>query len=254
MNNKESANTANGGNKKLGGWALNILGIAILIAAAFMYRNDLKKNRLQAEAANLVRRCGASPIINMGVYLDLNGPASNQLFVLRDVNIVSNIMASMVNAEPTDFPGKTVEGDEYKLLMVLTNHTLTVMRAVRLYDDPDNLYMGLEHPVAFNENKQPVNWGYTPPALVIGLGKTFKALADEHVPQMREIAPQFNAAVTDFEEQIKLHAQAGTANADATAPSDGAEAEGGAGESTPEAGKQNPATTFGEPADQQAEP
>lgn len=188
-------------------WILNIAGIILLVIAAVLYARTLNKNKEQAKAAHTIRMFGSTPIMNLGLHLDLHGSASNQVLLVNDPAIVSNITHQLTLAKPTDFPSSAVEGDEYLLTMVFTNHTVMVLRAARLYEDPDNLYVGARLPVEFDDGGKPVKWDFSRPALVIGLGKTFKELADERVPQMRANAPQFNIAMTNLIEQARIQAE-----------------------------------------------
>jgi hypothetical protein len=186
---------------------LNIVGIIAIIIAVVLYSRELEKKKEQAKSADLIRMFGATPIINMGIHLDLHGAASNQVFMVNDPDIVTNITHHLTLAKPTDFPSTTVEGDEYIITMIFTNHTHIVLRAARLFDDPDNLYIGAKQPAEFDENNKPVRWIFTPPALVCGLGEVFRELADTHVPHMRENAQEFDAAMSDLLEQVRSRAE-----------------------------------------------
>ncbi len=189
--------------------ALNILGITLFVIAALFYARDVKKNKEQAKAANDIRMLGSTPIIGLGVFLDPRGIASNQVYMVQDYVTVSNIMHELSFANSVDFPiDKTVEGDEFTVILIATNHTLTKLRAIRLYEDPDNLYVGVHHPSKLDADNNPVEWAYTRPALVFGLGKTFKRLADEHLPKMLENAPQVNVAITNLIEQARIKSEA----------------------------------------------
>ena len=84
-----------------------------------MYSRELEKKKEQAKSADLIRMFGATPIINMGIHLDLHGAASNQVFMVNDPDIVTNITHHLTLAKPTDFPSTTVEGDEYIITMIL---------------------------------------------------------------------------------------------------------------------------------------
>ena len=188
------------GNKKIKSVILNLLGLILVVGAAVLYWRDIKMNKEQANAANVVRFCASSPMMAMGLMLDSTGSARN-VFMGCPPPVVSNIVSMLMKAEPTSFPKGTVEGDEYQIFMMFTNRTQALMRAVRLYDDPENLYVGIRQPLEFDENKKPIAWGFSPPALVVGLGTVFQALASNNIPVLREQAPKLEAAMTNFTQQ-----------------------------------------------------
>ena len=197
---EELKTPTNNNNKKIQSVILNILGLILVVGAAFLYWRDIKKNKEQANAANVVRLCASSPLMAMGLMLDATGSARN-VFMGCPPAVVSNIVSMLMKAEPTDFPKGTVEGDEYQIFMMFTNRTQALMRAVRLYEDPENLYVGIRQPLEFDENKKPVSWGFSPPALVVGLGTVFQTLASNNIPVLREQAPKLEAAMTNFTHQ-----------------------------------------------------
>lgn len=175
---------------------LNLAGTVLIIVAAFFYWRDIKNNKEQVKAANVVRLYASTPIMAMGLMLDSTGSASNA-YMFCSADITTNILANLVKAEPTKFPRGLVEGDEYQIFMMYTNRTSALLRAVRLYNDPENLYVGVRQPISFDDNKSPTAWSYTPPALVVGLGTLFNALAETNVPLLRAGAPQIEAAMTN---------------------------------------------------------
>lgn len=187
---------------------VNIAGVLLIIGAAFLYWRDIKNNKEQDKAAKIVQMYASNPIMAMGLMLDGGGSASNA-YMLCSVDITTNILAGLIKAEPTKFPRGLVEGDEYQIFMMYTNRAKAFLRAVRLYNDPENLYVGVRQPVKFDDDKQPTAWSYTSPALVIGLGTLFNALAETNVPLLRAGAPQIEAAMTN---------QFGTANQRAETP------------------------------------
>ena len=176
---------------------INLAGVILLIVAAALYWRDMQVNKEKAAAAGMVRLNATTPMIAMGLMLDSTGAAQNILIGCpRD--IATNIISKLAQAEATDFPGGTVEGDEYKIYLMFTNRTMAVMRAVRLYDSPSNLYVGMQIPAEFDENKTPVSWIYTRPALVPDLGSLFKDMADRHVPELQKNAAQYQAGFTNL--------------------------------------------------------
>ncbi len=175
---------------------LNIAGILLIVGAAFLYWRDIKNNKEQVKAANIVRMYASNPIVAMGLMLDSDGAASNA-YLFCSAEITTNILANLVKAEPTDFPRGLVEGDEYQIFMMYTNRASALLRAVRLYNDPKNLYVGVRQPVKFDADNKPTLWSYTPPALVIGLGTLFNTLAETNVPLLRANAPKIEAAMTN---------------------------------------------------------
>lgn len=182
---------------KLQARLLNLAGLLLIVGAAVLYWRDMKTNKMQADAANIVRMCASTPLAAMGLMLDSTGTARNA-YMLCPPAVATNIVAMLMKAEPTHFPKGMVEGDEYQIFMMFTNRTHTLMRAVRLYDEPENLYVGIQQPVKFNEDKKPIAWEYTHPAVVMNLGKLFTKLAEENVPQLRKRAPEFEAAMTNI--------------------------------------------------------
>jgi len=193
-------------------------------------------------------------MIAMGLMLDSTGAAQNILIGCpRD--IATNIISKLAQAEATDFPGGTVEGDEYKIYLMFTNRTMAVMRAVRLYDSPSNLYVGMQIPAEFDENKTPVSWVYTRPALVPDLGSLFKDMADRHVPELQKNAAQYQAGLTNLATRLAEVSTAADAATNATveawfngtnAPAAAAEAPAPA--PAPEAAPETPASAAPEAA------
>lgn len=175
---------------------LNLAGIVLIVGAALLYWRDIKQNKEHVKAANIVRLCASTPLMAMGLMLDSTGPASNA-YMFCSADIASNIVDHLLKAEPTPFPRGLVEGDEYQIFMMYTNRTSTLIRAVRLYNDPENLYVGIRQPVKFNADNKPTAWSYTPPALVVGLGTLFYNLAETNVPLLRAQAPKIEAAITN---------------------------------------------------------
>lgn len=176
---------------------LNLAGVLLLVAAAVLYWHDMKQNKEQANAAHIVRLCASTPLAAMGLMLDSTGTARNA-YMLCPPDMATNIVAMLMKAEPTHFPSGLVEGDEYQIFMMFTNRTHALMRAVRLYDDPENLYVGIQQPVKFDADKKPIAWAYTAPAVVLNLGTLFEKIAEENVPKLRERAPKFDAAMTNI--------------------------------------------------------
>ena len=188
---------------------INLAGILLLVVAAFLYWRDMQANKEKAAAANLVRLNAATPLIAMGLMLDSTGAAQNILIGCpRD--IATNIVARLAQAEPIDFPSGTVEGDEYKIFLMFTNRTMAVMRAVRLYDAPSNLYVGLQVPASFDADHKPVSWTHTRPALVPELGILFKEMADSHVPELQKHAAEYQMGLTNLAERLSAASEAGT--------------------------------------------
>lgn len=173
---------------------LNIIGIILIFGAAWLYWRDIKRGREELKAANVVRMCAATPVSAMGLLLDSTGPASNA-YMACSTDIATNIIANLLRAEPTAFPTGKVEGDEYQIFLLYTNRASAYLRAVRLYNDPSNLYVGVRQPVKFNEENKPVAWGYTPPAIVLGLGTLFNDLAEVNIPILRDQAPKLEEAI-----------------------------------------------------------
>lgn len=173
---------------------LNIIGIILIIVAAWLYWRDIKSGREQIKAANIVRMCASTPLSVMGLMLDSTGPASNA-YMACSTDVTTNIIANLLRAEPTAFPSGIVEGDEYQIFLLYTNRASAYLRAVRLYNDPSNLYVGVRQPVKFNEDNKPIGWGYTPPALVLGLGTLFNDLSESNLTVLRAQAPKVEAAI-----------------------------------------------------------
>lgn len=176
---------------------LNIVGVILLLAAAVLYWREIRMNKEKAAAANLVRLNATTPMIAMGLMLDSTGAAQN-ILIGCPIDTATNILAKLARAEATDFPRGMVEGDEYKIYLMFTNRTMAVMHAARLYDSPSNLYVRMQVPSAFDENKTPIAWSYTRPALVPGLGHLFKELANRHVPDLQKNAAQYQAGLTNL--------------------------------------------------------
>ena len=194
---------------------INLAGVILLIVAAALYWRDMQVNKEKAAAAGMVRLNATTPMIAMGLMLDSTGAAQNILIGCpRD--IATNIISKLAQAEATDFPGGTVEGDEYKIYLMFTNRTMAVMRAVRLYDSPSNLYVGMQIPAEFDENKTPVSWIYTRPALVPDLGSLFKDMADRHVPELQKNAAQYQAGLTNLATRLAEVSTAADAATNAT--------------------------------------
>ncbi len=190
---------------------LDLAGIILIVAAACLYIwRDIKQNKEQVKAANIVRDFANNPIMAMGLMLDSTGPASNA-YMFCSAEIATNIIANLMKAEPTPFPCGLVEGDEYQIFMMYTNRASAILRAVRLYNDPANLYVGVRQPVKFNDKNIPTAWSYTPPALIVGLGTLFYELAETNIPLLRAQAPRFEAAITN---RLIQAAQKGTTPAD----------------------------------------
>lgn len=173
---------------------LNIIGITLVFLAAWLYWHDIKSGREQIKAANIVRLYASTPITAMGLLLDSTGPASNA-YMACSTDIATNIIANLLRAEPTAFPSGKVEGDEYQIFLLYTNRASAYIRAVRLDNDPSNLYVGVRQPLKFSEDNEPVSWGYTPPALILGLGTLFNDLAEINVPILRDQAPKVEEAM-----------------------------------------------------------
>ena len=194
---------------------INLAGVILLIVAAALYWRDMQVNKEKAAAAGMVRLNATTPMIAMGLMLDSTGAAQNILIGCpRD--IATNIISKLAQAEATDFPSGTVEGDEYKIYLMFTNRTMAVMRAVRLYDSPSNLYVGMQIPAEFDENKTPVSWVYTRPALVPDLGNLFKDMADRHVPELQKNAAQYQAGLTNLATRLAEVSTAADAATNAT--------------------------------------
>ncbi|MGI5868053.1 MAG: hypothetical protein ACOX9C_01225 [Kiritimatiellia bacterium] len=196
--NASSTQPASRPGKKTASHVINFTGIVLLVAAAILYWRDMRVHREQAAAAELVRLNATTPMMAMCLMLD--STASN-ILVGCSHDIATNIIMHLARAEPTDFPSGIVEGDEYKIYLMFTNRTTAVMRAVRLYDapfSPSNLYVGMEYPVKFDENKIPIAFSYTRPALVPELGGLFKALADKHVPTLQRDSAKHQAALAEY--------------------------------------------------------
>ena len=194
---------------------INLAGVILLIVAAALYWRDMQANKEKAAAAGMVRLNATTPMIAMGLMLDSTGAAQNILIGCpRD--IATNIISKLAQAEATDFPGGTVEGDEYKIYLMFTNRTMAVMRAVRLYDSPSNLYVGMQIPAEFDENKTPISWVYTRPALVPDLGSLFKDMADRHVPELQKNAAQYQAGLTNLATRLAEVSTAADAATNAT--------------------------------------
>ncbi len=189
---------------------LNLAGIILIVGSAFLYWRDIKQNKEQVKAANIVRLCASNPIMAMGLMLDSTGPASNA-YMFCSAEIATNIIANLMKAEPTPFPRGLVEGDEYQIFMMYTNRASAILRAVRLYNDPSNLYVGIRQPVKFNDKNIPTAWSYTPPALIVGLGALFNELAETNIPLLRAQAPRIEAAITN---RLIQGAQNGVTSAD----------------------------------------
>ena len=194
---------------------INLAGVILLVVAAALYWRDMRTNKEKTAAAGMVRLNATTPMIAMGLMLDSTGAAQNILIGCpRD--IATNIISKLAQAEATDFPGGTVEGDEYKIYLMFTNRTMAVMRAVRLYDSPSNLYVGMQIPAEFDENKTPVSWIYTRPALVPDLGSLFKDMADRHVPELQKNAAQYQAGLTNLATRLAEVSTAADAATNAT--------------------------------------
>ena len=194
---------------------INLAGVILLIVAAALYWRDMQVNKEKAAAAGMVRLNATTPMIAMGLMLDSTGAAQNILIGCpRD--IATNIISKLAQAEATDFPSGTVEGDEYKIYLMFTNRTMAVMRAVRLYDSPSNLYVGMQIPAEFDENKTPISWIYTRPALVPDLGSLFKDMADRHVPELQKNAAQYQAGLTNLATRLAEVSTAADAATNAT--------------------------------------
>ncbi len=189
----------------------HLAGLTLIILAALLYWRDIKRGRERIQAANIVRFCASTPITAMGLILDFDGPASNA-YMYCTTDIATNIIAGLLKAEPTDFPSGTVEGDEYQIFLLYTNRASAYIRAVRLYNDPSNLYVGVRQPVKFNADNQPTAWAYTPPAVVMGMGTYFHKLAEANVPLLRAEAPKVEAAIRSGQ----LKPPTGREDADAT--------------------------------------
>jgi hypothetical protein len=194
---------------------INLAGVILLIVAAALYWRDMQVNKEKAAAAGMVRLNATTPMIAMGLMLDSTGAAQNILIGCpRD--IATNIISKLAQAEATDFPSGTVEGDEYKIYLMFTNRTMAVMRAVRLYDSPSNLYVGMQIPAEFDENKTPISWVYTRPAFVPDLGSLFKDMADRHVPELQKNAAQYQAGLTNLATRLAEVSTAADAATNAT--------------------------------------
>ena len=197
--NEKNSDTPVPAKLKLNVVLLNCAGIVLIIVAAFFYWNDIKSNKAQVNAANVVRMCASNPIMAMGLMLDSEGSASNA-YMICSVDIATNILANLVKAEPTDFPRSRVDGDTYEIFMMYTNRTSVVMQAARLYKDPSNLYVRVRQPARLDADNKPIDLSYTPPALVIGLGTLFNTLAETNIPLLRaRVAkmPPIEAAMTN---------------------------------------------------------
>lgn len=181
---------------------LKLFGGVLLVAAAFLYWREVKENKIQNEAANLIREKAAQPLIAMGLMLDSTGSAQN-ILIGCPVPIATNILYHLSKAEPTRFPKGIVEGDEYKIYLMYTNRTMAVLRAARLYDEPHALYVGLQVPSKFDENKTPIEWTYSAPAYVPDLGDLFKKMADTHVPTLQKNAALYHSNVSNINARLK---------------------------------------------------
>ena len=200
---------------KLRAGLLNLSGIVLIAGAAILYWRDIKHNKEEVKAANIVRMCASNPLMAMGLMLDSTGSASNA-YMFCSADITTNILANLMKAEPTAFPRGLVQGDEYQIFMMYTNRTTALIRAVRLYNDPSNLYVGVRQPVKFNSDNKATAWGNTLPALVPGLGTLFDTLAKTNIPILRAQAPKIEAALTNRVINAAEATQASADNTDTT--------------------------------------
>lgn len=174
-----------------------IVGIVLILGAVALYINDARTGKTQAASAAMVQKYASEPVFMMGLQLDSAGAASNAFWAAPGY-VITNILAHLQTVQPASFPKGTVEGDEYMMYMLFTNKTHGLIRAARLYDEPDDLYVGVKVPVKVDDNNNVVQWDFMPPAKVEGLGKIFKDLADAHIDELRASAENFQPAFSNM--------------------------------------------------------
>lgn len=153
------------------------LPYVLLIAAALLYTRDLIHSRRRVAAANDVRRAAQGPFSRVGISQSVDG-RSMPLLVFIDVDSASNLLSKIRQAEPARFPQGTVEGTECQIQLVSTNGAIRQLRAARLNNSPNDLYVGLRYQCISQDPDATNRWTVGLPALVKGAGPDLdKALA-----------------------------------------------------------------------------
>ena len=170
-----------------------LLGLVLLIVAVALYirsHRAKKEQQLSVWTTNLIRAIAADASEAHAHALE-RSPSAKTIAVTHTIegldlppflypcpeDITTNLLASLSLTEPVKLPSEIIEGDLFMLRLLDTSNRVTVLRAIRPYDRPDDAYIGL-----FLTNPETGEETLSPPTVAPGagplLGQCLKAIVE----------------------------------------------------------------------------
>lgn len=175
-NENPSDGTAGSETKKSGIQPMRLIGILLLVVAAFLYAHDLREGRRRVSGANAVRYVAEASVLGLGLRASPAGSsADSPIYEPCSTEIASNILVRLANAEPVKSPALESMARSYDLFLFLTNRTRVFLSA-RRQEGSDIAFVSLKEPRRtsdFGSKTDRVSFVEFPPALVTGLGGIF---------------------------------------------------------------------------------
>ena len=161
--------------------SLRILGLVLLIVAVALYIRSYRAKKEQlfsARTAALVREIAADaseaharaleqtpPVKTIAVTHTIEGLDLPPFLYPCPEDIATNLLASLSATQPVTLPSQTIDGDLFMLRLLDTSNRVTVLRAIRPADRPDDAYIGL-----FLTNPETGEETLSPPTVAPGAG------------------------------------------------------------------------------------
>ena len=146
------------------------LPILLLVFAAASYGYSLYAGRY-ARVAKAVRVQAGRPFSQVSVVYRLEDRPTGFIRIL-DPDTATELMQAMAKARPMRpfRESAAMEGDLCDIMVTYTNGTRATFMAVRLYGDPETLYVGTMLPGTVAVPDAPPRFELSPPARVEGAG------------------------------------------------------------------------------------
>ena len=159
-----------------------LLGLILLVAAVAMYVRSYRVKRdgmASAATAGLIREIAADAIVANARAAEQVPPAKTIavthtiegldlppfLYPCPD-DIATNLLASLAATEPVKLPSDIIDGDLFMLRILDTSNRVSVLRAIRPADRPDDAYIGV-----FFTNPETGEESLSPPTVAPGAGQ-----------------------------------------------------------------------------------
>ncbi len=164
------------------------LAVVLLVAAAALYVRDLAASRARSQAALDVRRSVAEPVAELRIGLTPEGRSIPMLLRCPPA-LATNLLHAIGRAEPVRAPKGAQHASHFEIQIVYTNATARALRAFRLQDQPDALFVGIKDPLLRPGEPRPAEWRVARPARLADGGEAVAPLLDAFRQLNAELPP-----------------------------------------------------------------